>query len=240
MPASSTRRSPVIGTSRCGRVGEVQHEHLVLGIRRAGERERGGFHLRPERPHAAAVVDEQPHGDRNVVAAEDRDGLTLPVLEDREGALIEIGDQVTAVVGHRGVQHDQACLGSEDGFGPRRPRREAAGAPPALGSSGSSPARRTRRELQPHHGVRRKLHVPALGEHVPVHASRGAKDRQRDTDRRRDVAERDPKQAEAEEAADADRPGIAVVNDVAVPVRIEMIVRDRACPATRGVTAPAQ
>ena len=96
-PIESTRRDAGLQHADVARerhvdarlVVEVEDEDLVLRIRRARERQRRRLDLRPQRPHAAAVVDQQSERDRNVVAPEERDRLPLAVLVDRERAALE-------------------------------------------------------------------------------------------------------------------------------------------------------
>ena len=50
--------------------------------------------------HAAAVVDDEAQRNRHVLAPEDLDLLLDAVLEDLEGVLRQVGDQVAALVHH--------------------------------------------------------------------------------------------------------------------------------------------
>ena len=108
------------------------------------ERERRGFHLRPERPHAAAVVDEQSERDWNVVAAEQRDRLPLAVFVHRERAALEAGHELAAPVPDGGVENDKACFGAEGGLlracGKQRQQRDNVDGPHGAEGPG---ARRT-------------------------------------------------------------------------------------------------
>src|SRR5207245_5810616 len=96
-------------------VAEVQHEHLIVGVRGAHQREGGRLHLRALALHAAAVVDQDAEGDGHVVAVEDGEGLALAVLVDRERAAVEVLDHLPARVLHRGLEDHEADLGAEDG-----------------------------------------------------------------------------------------------------------------------------
>ncbi len=109
--------SLVSGTFDLSLVGEVDHEHLVLaGWDARAKCERCRLHPRPEPAHAAAVVDQQAERNRNIVAAKQRDGLTLlPFSKTGECVLVQIRDQLAAVVLHGCVHDDQSCLATEGG-----------------------------------------------------------------------------------------------------------------------------
>ncbi len=94
-------------------VREVEDKRLVERVRRADEVERRGLDASAQRPHAAAVVDEQADRHRDVVAPEQRDPLTLPVLVDAERALVEIGHLDAARIPDRRVQDDETRLDAE-------------------------------------------------------------------------------------------------------------------------------
>src|ERR1035437_10638446 len=76
-----------------GRVVEVDDEDLVFGVGILDQRQRRGFHPGALVPHAAAVVDDQPYGNRNVFAVENFDRLRNAVFVNREGVLRQGGDQ---------------------------------------------------------------------------------------------------------------------------------------------------
>ncbi len=89
-------------------VVEVDHEHLVVRIRRARERERGGLDLPAKGAHAAAVVDEHAERHGDVVAPENLDRLTFAVFVHRERITIEGRDDLAAAVSHRRMNDDKA------------------------------------------------------------------------------------------------------------------------------------
>ena len=59
------------------------------------------------RPHASAVVDNQSHGNRDVLVPEQADGLPDAVFVDLEILLAQIGDKPALPVAYRGVQHHE-------------------------------------------------------------------------------------------------------------------------------------
>ena len=173
-PAQSRLRAPEDRSSSArpgaGLSAKFSTNISSCGIRRACECERGRLHLGPERPHAAAVIDEQAKRHRNVVAPEDRDGLPPAVLEHGEGLLTQIRDQLAVAVGDCGVQHDEAGLGAEHRLPVDDPNTDPS-APPAprpARRGASSHARRARSELELDHRVGRELHLAAPGENVAV------------------------------------------------------------------------
>src|SRR5207248_7376958 len=68
-----------------------------------------------KRPHAAAVVDEQPERDRDVVAPEQRNRLAFAVLVHGKRCLVEVGHLGAALVLHGGVEDDETCFGAKRG-----------------------------------------------------------------------------------------------------------------------------
>src|ERR1035438_2241006 len=60
--------------------------------------------------HAAAVVDDQTHADRNVLALEDREFLLGFILEDAEIILAQTFDEFAAIIEHGGVQNDEVDI----------------------------------------------------------------------------------------------------------------------------------
>ena len=68
-------------------VVEIDDESFVLRIAGLDERQRRGIHLRALFAHAAAVVDHQAHGHRNIVAGENGNLLLDLVFENAEIAL---------------------------------------------------------------------------------------------------------------------------------------------------------
>ena len=68
-------------------VVEIDDEDLVVGVGILDQRQRRGFHLGALIPHAAAVVDDESHGNRNVFAVENPDRLLYAVFVHREGVL---------------------------------------------------------------------------------------------------------------------------------------------------------
>jgi hypothetical protein len=100
-----------------GVVVEIHDENFVVGIGVFHQRQGRGLHAAAFGPHAAAIVDNQPHGDRDILALEQQDVLLDVVLRYAESVLLEVGDQVSGFVDHRGVAHHQARVGVEDGDG---------------------------------------------------------------------------------------------------------------------------
>src|SRR5439155_26335286 len=54
----------------------------------------------------SGIVDHDSQGDRDVLVPERSDGLRLAVLQNCEGALVEVGNHVLLVINHGGVEHD--------------------------------------------------------------------------------------------------------------------------------------
>ena len=96
------------GRSRKASSLKLTTKTLVLVVGVLHQRQRRGFHLGALVAHAAAVVDDQAHGNRHVFALETLDLLLHAVLENREGLLRQVGDQVAVLVHHRGVADHQA------------------------------------------------------------------------------------------------------------------------------------
>ena len=63
-----------------GIVVEIHDEDFVVGVGILHQREGRGFHAGALGPHAAAVVDNQPHGDRDIFPLEKQDVLLDVVL----------------------------------------------------------------------------------------------------------------------------------------------------------------
>src|SRR4029077_18512196 len=85
----------VLGVVQGGGVVEIDDEDLVVVVGSFDEGKGGGFHFRQLIAHAAAVVDYEAEGHRNVLALELSDLLPDLILEDAEGGLREGGDEVT-------------------------------------------------------------------------------------------------------------------------------------------------
>ena len=90
-----------------GLVAEIEHEHFVLRVGRARERERRRLDFRPQRPHAAAVVDHQAERHRDVLTEKQCDRLALPVLVDGERASRQVRHELAATVLHGRTQDDE-------------------------------------------------------------------------------------------------------------------------------------
>jgi hypothetical protein len=101
-------------------VVEIDDEDFVVGIGVLHQRQGRGFHAGALGPHAAAVVDNQSHGHRDILPLEEQDVLLDVVLRHREGVLFEVGDQLACFVHDRGVAHHQAGVGCEDRYGTLR------------------------------------------------------------------------------------------------------------------------
>jgi hypothetical protein len=96
-------------------VVEVEHEDLVLRIRRAHERERRCLGFRAKPPHAAAVVDEQPERHRYVVSPKHLNRLADAVFVNGKGVALERSHWLAAAVFDRRLQDDEARFSAECG-----------------------------------------------------------------------------------------------------------------------------
>src|SRR5207249_11664963 len=89
-------------------VVEIDDERLVLHVRRLDKRQGGGVDAGTLLPHAAAVVNHDAHGDRDVGVGEYRELLGNPVLINTETVSPEVVHRTAASpVKHRSVQNDQ-------------------------------------------------------------------------------------------------------------------------------------
>ena len=89
-------------------VVEIHDESFVLRVAGLHEGQRRGIHLRALFAHAAAVVDHQAHGDRNIFAARKRKSSARLCPRKLEIILRQRpGTNWPLLVGHRGVQHHQ-------------------------------------------------------------------------------------------------------------------------------------
>src|SRR5205807_4828591 len=111
-PASSTCTSLVNGTSTRLLSAKFNTNISSSGFD-AREIDRGGFDLRALGTHAAAVVDQQPERNGDIVLVEQHDRLTLAVLQDRERVAGESRHQLTAGVPHRGFDDDEPGFGAK-------------------------------------------------------------------------------------------------------------------------------
>ena len=73
----------------------------------------GGGHLGKFRVHAAAVVDNQSHGDRNVFVLEQADALKHAVFVNLKILLAQIGGESALAVAHGSLQHHQVDVHRE-------------------------------------------------------------------------------------------------------------------------------
>ena len=87
-------------------VVKVDHEDLILRIAGAYQIQCRAVHLVPLLAHGAGVVDDDPHGDRNIFMPERSDCLRLVVLKNAERALVESRDQMVLVIHDRSVHYD--------------------------------------------------------------------------------------------------------------------------------------
>ena len=86
---------------------EVDDEHFVFLVAGVHESPGGGNHFRNLFPHAAAVIDDQAHRDRNVFVAEQADGLADAVFVHRKILLAQLGSKLAVAVAHGGLQDHQ-------------------------------------------------------------------------------------------------------------------------------------
>ena len=114
---------------------EIDDEHLVLRVGSSHQIERSALHSLPFFPHAAAVVDDDAERNRNILAAEDLDGLLDAVFKDLERFLLKVGHQFAVLVHNADGQNHQARAHGEGGIfgngrrwrrvlGPSREKRE--------------------------------------------------------------------------------------------------------------------
>ena len=249
-PIESTRRDAGLEHAGVARerhvdarlVVEVEDEHFVLRIGRAHERERRRLDLRPQRPHAAAVVDQQSERDGDVVVPEQRDRLPLAVLVDGERAALERGDELAARVPDRGVDDDQPRLRVKGGrlrAGRRLHRERQGDRGGGLHSFCEGPgASRT------WIGVSAGEHdLAPLAQHVRVHRASGAVDAHRDADGPRDLADGRAEESHADESADEPAAGAGaggLDRPVAVGIGDSCGRRARLTRAAPAATAPAR
>ncbi len=88
-------------------------EQLVFGMTGSREREASSDRHALTRNHRAAVVEHEPHGDRDIRAAEERDCLLLPVFKYAERMLRKAGNGVRPAVEDVDVQDDEVGFSSE-------------------------------------------------------------------------------------------------------------------------------
>ena len=116
-----SQRGKIIGERRVRRHGrsdifvEAQHENFVFRIAVFGKREGRRDDPSAIRAHAAAAVDNQPHGDGCILVAEKADRLRELVLEHVKRHLLE-PVHVAVFVAHGHVQYDHLRLGREGGL----------------------------------------------------------------------------------------------------------------------------
>src|SRR5262249_12693026 len=96
--------------------------------------------------------------------------------------------------------------------------------PPVPGRAASWRAEGAGRKLELHLRIGRKPYLPPFRQHVSVHGPNRTDDRQRQTDRCRNVAERNAEKPESEKPARAHRRRIVRVNHMAITVWIEVVV----------------
>src|SRR5437899_6640321 len=85
---------------------KVNDENLVIFIAGANQIECGLVHTVAFFAHRSGIIDDDSQGDRDVLVPERSDGLRLAVLQNCEGALVEVRDHVLLVINHGGVEHD--------------------------------------------------------------------------------------------------------------------------------------
>src|SRR5882724_12391577 len=85
---------------------EIDDKNLVIFIAGANQLECGLVHTVARFAHRSGIIDDDSQGDRDVLVPERSDGLGLAVLQNCEGALVEVRDHVLLVINHGGVEHD--------------------------------------------------------------------------------------------------------------------------------------
>ncbi len=96
-------------------VVEVDDKGFVIGVAGLDEGDGGFIDARALVAHAAAIVDDQPHADRHVLALEDGEFLLDFVLKDAKIFRFEAVGEALTVVDDRSVEHHQADVHLEDG-----------------------------------------------------------------------------------------------------------------------------
>src|SRR5213080_508955 len=85
---------------------EIDDKNLVIFIAGANQIECSLVYTVALFAHRSGIVDHDSQGDRDVLVPERSDGLRLAVLQNCEGALVEVRDHVLLVINHGGVEHD--------------------------------------------------------------------------------------------------------------------------------------
>src|SRR5580704_16514589 len=95
-------------------VVEVHHESFVLWVAGLHERQRCFVHPGPFVAHAPAIVDHQPHADRNILALKSSELLLYFVFEYTKIFGLQTVRELVAIIQHAGVQHHQANVDLDD------------------------------------------------------------------------------------------------------------------------------
>jgi len=83
---------------------EVDDDDLVLGVAGTNQIEASLVHLLALLPHGAGVINDDSHGDGDVLMAEGGNGLLHAVFQNRKCGTVQVRDQVIFFVNHRRVQ----------------------------------------------------------------------------------------------------------------------------------------
>src|SRR5882724_5140912 len=85
---------------------EIDDKNLVIFIAGANQIECSLVYTVALFAHRSGIIDDDSHGDRDVLVTDRSDGLGLAVLQNCVGALVEVRDNVLLVINHGGVEHD--------------------------------------------------------------------------------------------------------------------------------------
>ena len=86
---------------------EIDDEHFVIVLARSDELERSGHHVAALIRHAAAIIDDQPHGRRRVLRLKNANALFAPVFVNVKAIGGEARDGPAVPVENGHVKHDK-------------------------------------------------------------------------------------------------------------------------------------
>ena len=98
------------GKTKRHMVVEIDHEHLVLRIAGAGERQRGGNHIVALRRHATAVIDKNADCNRDIFVAEVLDLLKYSILINLEIVFFEPGNRYVVAIQNGCAEDDHVDI----------------------------------------------------------------------------------------------------------------------------------